>query len=154
MSIAWPALLPIPFVDSNGGPIHPILASDLESASIVRRLRYGGTAPIAVGFRWVFGIGEYILFKSFFLTSLHNGARIFHMDLRHPKTSELISWEMRFTDDYQASYEDGNWSVTASLDLLRPTTLPDASPVVGASPFLVEPDSNPFITSDGFQLYV
>lgn len=152
--ITWPTDLPLPYTDATGAPAHAILASSYDTARIQRRLRFSGDACIELGVTWELTIGQYEDFKAFYLEDLHNGASLFQLELRHPKTTELTEWVVRFAQSYEASYDEGVWSVSASLQLLRLVELPEPAGTVGTEGFLVLPDGEQFVTQDGFDFYV
>lgn len=126
LDVVWPDTLPLPYCDAQGAPQHAILASGIDSAKIERRLRFSGQL-CSIQVQWIFTIAQYIEFKAFFLDDLDNGAAMFPLELRYPKNSELTEWVVRIIGEYVANYEDGNWAVSATIDLLRPTLLPDAA---------------------------
>lgn len=151
---SWPATIPLSYIDATGQPLNPILASDLASAHIERRLRYFGDYPISLSLVWQLSISEYADFKAFFSNDIDEGAAIFAMELRHPLTSDLKEWQCRFDSEYGSEFQEGVWKVTARVTALRLNSFAIAAGLVGYSPLLVHPDHNPVITSDGFEIFV
>ena len=138
--ISWPGELPLPLVDYTGRPTHQTLASPLENAIIQRRSR-GTSAGIDINVQWVLTIAQYDTFKDFFVEDLGNGTAIFALELRHPKTSELATWWVRFRGPWESIPMEAFWTVSASLFLVRQeTVLPVPAPPLNWQPFLVMPE--------------
>jgi len=148
--IAWPATLPLPFVDCAGLPLHATLASRIENPKIQRRSRFTASV-IGVSVQWVLRLDEYEAFKAFFLDNLGNGASLFLIELRYPQATGLTEWMVRFTSGYSSTYQDGNWMVDADLDLVGLSLAgADAAALLDWVNFFVMPEETPFATSDGF----
>lgn len=156
---SWPSTIPLPYVDYSGSPRNATLVSSLESGNILRRKRfqksYTGVAVV-----WILADTEYALFKTFFESTIDVGAALFKMDLRFPQNSALQEWAVRFVEGYDAAHIDGNWRISANLDLINLTTLPDGAPQLGAVEFQVIYEGVPppnyvgVDTNDTYHLYV
>lgn len=119
VDIAWPTSIPLPSLDFSGAPRNSTLVSPEESATIVRRSRFQRSySMLSVG--WVLTEAQYQDLCDFFLGDLGNGTAQFKIELRYPKNSELTEWSVRFGGGYEASREEGYWTVRASLELVNP----------------------------------
>lgn len=152
--IAWPDSIPLPFIDASAEPRNVVIASPPDTSGFIqRRLRFKNY-PTGMSISWS-GLEpeQYKAFKAFYLNTLNNGASLFLIDLRYPKSSELTQWAVRFIDRYSADYQDGLWMVSATIDLIH--QIGTLTPAVGAAQgFLVQPDLAQFDTVDNEDFYV
>lgn len=119
VDLTWPEDLPLPDINFSGVPRNSTLVSPAENASIARRSRFERSySVLTVG--WTFTVAQNAIFKAFFLDDLGNGSAQFKIELRHPLQSALTWWEVRFAEGYQETYDDGFWTVQASLELTNP----------------------------------
>ncbi len=119
LDVSWPATLPLPKIDFSGVLRNSTLASPPESAAIARRSRFQrvySTLSVA----WVLTPAQNAIFSDFFLNDLGNGTAQFQIELLYPSNSVLTWWAARFGAGYQASYDDGFWTIQASLELVNP----------------------------------
>lgn len=157
----WPATIPIPYVDFSGSPRNRTIVGDPSAGRVNRRSRMQ-TGYSSLSVTWKLTEAQFELFKSFFTDDLEMGCAQFKIELRFPRHTTLTEWIARFIDGFEASPigDDGNWEVTASLDLVFLAVVSDASPLEGYSPFYVDVsgagtgDDVPFYTSEGFAFYV
>ncbi len=119
IDLSWPAALPLPLVDYSGASVNGTIASPVESVALSRRSRFHKTYGI-VNFSWKLTQSQFKDFRGFFVGDLGNGAAQFKIELRYPKNSVLTEWAVRFSEKYDAVYDDGLWTVSASLDLVGP----------------------------------
>jgi len=150
--ILWPATLPLPFIDYDGQPMHATLASRLENPKIQRRRRFHASV-ISVAVRWVYSIGEYAEFKTYFLETLGNGGAQFLIELKYPQTSALTTWKAKFTGNYRSTNQLGQWEVEAELELMDGSLAAasvDPEPLLDWVNFYVMPLETPFATADDF----
>lgn len=160
ITISWPeSTVPLPYIDASGAPRHSSIASDTTQSLIVRRLRFSGGRHTELKVEWVLSIAQFFAFKTLFDTTLSMGAALFKIELKYPKQSELTEWVARFVGGYDAEYLDGNWRVSAVLDLILPVDLPEVDAGEGYAGYYVEPEESggeymPYITSDGFHYHV
>jgi hypothetical protein len=118
ITYSWPASLPLPLEMFEGATEHRTLCSPLSAPIIYRRSR-GSSAQASITARWVFTIEQYDTFLSFFEDDLGEGAALFVMEIRYPKSSELTNWVVRFTEGLECVPLGRLWSVSASLTLVR-----------------------------------
>jgi hypothetical protein len=156
----WPATLPLPVVDFSGTPRNTTMVSPMENGNILRRSRYLKSYT-SIDISLVLDPDEYAAFQTFFETTTDLGCALFKVELRYPQNTALTEWACRFLGGYEASYQEGLWSVTAAFDLINETVLDDGSPLVGWTQFYVADgfDSDPgddqaFETNDGYNFYV
>lgn len=131
--IPWPVTLPLPFVDYSGAPRNTTLVAPGESAGQMSRSRFQ-TSYSGLSVSWILTTpAEKAAFETFYTTTLYNGTAAFEIELRFPKNSELTAWMVRFSGDgYDMQWADGNWVITAALDLLMPMELPDLAGDIGS----------------------
>lgn len=115
----WPATLPLPSVDYNGAPYNSTLVSPIENAAIERRSRFT-RSYCGVSVQWVFTDEEYQDFRAFVKGDLGNGAAVFKIELRFPKNTELTAWAVRFSAGFEADFDEGYWTVQATLETVNP----------------------------------
>lgn len=125
---SWPDTLPLPLLDFSASLRTGTLVDPADQAFISRRSRFNRFyRSMSAG--WVLNIQEFDAFKTFFNDEIGNGAALFRIELRYPKNSELTQWAVRFGEDgYEAQQLDGNWSISANLDLVLLNELAEASP--------------------------
>lgn len=158
LAFSWPAALPLPLIDYSGKPRTTTVASPTDNAQIKRRSRSDKTY-VSASCSWVLDIAQMDSFKTFFEDTLGNGAAAFSIELRYPRNSTLDFWETRFTGEYQATYQDGLWQVSAELDILNLVSLAEPALLVGYQAFYVESETSgeppdPFYTSEGYSFAV
>lgn len=160
---AWPSTtLPLPALEYDGEPVPLTLCSTSGTPKIARRNRFTASI-VSVRVKWVFTQAQYDEFKSFFIVDLDCGVSLFRIELKYPYNAALTTWKVRFIGDgFTSSYDQGNWIVDASLDLLQslPDTTPEPELPIGYSPFYVTPvessdgEDIPFVLPDGYPYYV
>lgn len=118
-TITWPATIPLPFVDYVGEPRNATLVSQqLRGGDEERRSRFTASF-VQVNAVWVLNETELAAFRTFFTTTLCNGACAFAIELRYPKNSVLEEWAVRFLGDVAFDNDTNMWQVSAVLDLIR-----------------------------------
>lgn len=135
---SFPSTIPLPFVDYSGNVRNATIRSSEDNGYMYRRSRFN-TAYTDLTVSWVLSPTQYALFKTFFDTTLSNGASQFEVELRYPKNTELTEWVARFGAGHEDQYEEGMWNVSAPLELLRPTIFAAVADPVGYQAFEVEP---------------
>lgn len=122
IELEWPEDLPLPRETFSGDPRNSTIVSQSESVVIARRSRFTRTyATLTV--MWVLTDAQYRAFKDFFADDLGNGTAQFKMDLLYPANSELKAWAVQFEEGYEASYEEGMWTIQSQLNLVGPFLL-------------------------------
>lgn len=134
--IVYPSSLPLPFVDYSGAPRNATLRSAGEQGYVFRRSRFDARYS-ELQIAWRLTPTEYGNLKSFFLTTLGNGAARFQIELRYPKNSSVSEWIVQFIGGFDAQYGDGIWSLSSNLDLLRPVQLPPVAGPIGTAGYHV-----------------
>ena len=118
-TIDWPTSLPLPFVEYAGEPRNATLVSQqLRGGDEERRSRFTSSF-VQVQAIWVFNETQLTAFRTFFTTTLYNGAHAFKIELRYPKNSALDEWAVRFLGDVTFDNDTNMWQVSAALDLIR-----------------------------------
>lgn len=129
LETVWPDL-PLPKVDYTGAPRNSTLVSKKSEAYITRRSRFERSYSI-LSVSWCFTTEQLVVFEAFFAGELDNGIAQFKIELRFPENSALKEWAVRFDEGYTTTYEEGVWSVQATLDLISPVTF---GPVIPGPP--------------------
>lgn len=172
VDIQWPATLPLPHSDFSGMPRNATLLSADHMGRQHRRSRRTKKFD-DVSARWNLTPAQYTIFRSFFLTTLGNGAAKFELEFRQPRNSGNSFWAVRFLGGYNVKVNDGIWTVDAALELIgfikdAPTPEVPDPPDPGEDPpappkawgifYAASEDSGGeaerFVLSDGRVLYV
>lgn len=151
---AWPEdLLPSPFINYSGQLRVPTLVSEASAAAVVRRKRFQ-TIYNSIAVKWNFTLTEYDDFQTFVQDTLGNGTASFTINLKYPENSVLTGWQVRFASEgWEATYMDvPRWEISATLDLIQPTTLGSATRRTGWSLFFDSNLDNVFL--DGLEFFV
>lgn len=156
----WPASLPLPYCDFGGGPRNATIVGAVENGHLARRSRFQ-KAYTNLEVDWRLRNRTLVAaFETFYETTLGMGVGRFTMDLRYPKNSDLTNWVVQFAGDYRIDHGDGVHFINATLDLLRPTALAAAAPILSFTGFMVENDESSgaayisFVTSEGNDYHV
>lgn len=150
----WPDSLPLPLVEHQGAARNTTLVGQLENGNILRRQRSSKTyANVPV--RWGLNVAQFDAFQEYVNVTLDNAAAQFAIELRYPRSSVLTSYAARFGTEWQASYTEGVWIITAQLELVGTLQIADSvyNPLAGFDSFLTS-DGDSLVTSDGDTYYV
>lgn len=115
----WPDDVPLPFLDYSGTPRNNTIASEETTPKLTKRSRFTRSYNM-LNVKWVLDDDQYAAFQSFIGVTCNNGASQFSIELRFPKNTELTAWAARLEDGYEAEHLEGNWSITAVLELVNP----------------------------------
>ncbi len=120
---AWPATLPLPFIDFSGGADVVTLHSPPSSSRIKRRSRQTQTFA-TVGIKWKFSQTQWLTFIDFWENTLGSGASAFSMELRHPKISTLSTWLVKIVSELNVeNTEHTIWEVSARIQIIQLSTV-------------------------------
>ena len=137
----WPETLPLPFIEFEGIVKDTTLRSPLQEAHIQKRSPSETTYP-ALNVRWVLESAQWGVFREYFNDDLDMGVSAFSIDLRFPMRSELTNWMVRFDGGYTGKHTEEVWTVSAKLELMAPTELPDPAYPFGVAGFFVQPENS------------
>jgi len=122
IAYSWPSTLPLPADSFEGTPRAAIASSSIEYGHPEYRNRFSQTY-VLLEVTWMFTDGQLSTFENFYQDSLGNGTALFSIELRYPFGTELTTWVVRFSGDYQIDRKDGMWAVSGSIDLISQLTL-------------------------------
>lgn len=138
---SFPSTIPLPFIDYSGGVRNATIKSNEDHGYLYRRARRN-TAYADLSVVWVLTPRQYALFRTFYDTTLSNGATQFEIELRYPKNTELTEWVVRFQAGFDATYQEGIWNLSAGMEIFRPATPVAVADSVGFQGFQVVFDSD------------
>ena len=126
MSIQWPAILPLPTVESYAiRPGEAILRTEMEAGPARQRKRFT-QVPARISVRWVMRRDQFALFEAWYRWHAKEGGEWFLIDLIGG--IGLGAHEARFTRPFEARLKSGVlWEITSELEIReRPILSQDA----------------------------
>jgi len=125
---AYPStMLPGPTIDYALSERSATIRSQMESGRFRQRRRFTTSANV-VPVSWIFTPFQFSMFRSWFFFKVSQGADYFTMDLDLGGEEDPQNVAARIVEGvYDARYQDGNWLVTATLEVENPTLVTETT---------------------------